>query len=228
MSVPSSSGRVFDSSPVHNEPMTDPVRLAIDQADAGALAELLAADPPAADRPLGCCAAPCPPIHAVCDRVFDRRLSARAGLRLAETLLDAGADPNARHVGNGDTLLITACALGCEPIALRLLQAGADPRARGLFGATALHWAAMLGLPEAVDALLAAGADPRLKDEEYASDPLGWAVQGWADPPNGSTGRQSDCAAKLVAAGGEVDPAWLASPKVRADPRMRAALAGAA
>ena len=48
------------------------------------------------------------PIHAICDRVFDGRLSEGQGLAFANALISAGADLDAVHPGNGDTLLISA------------------------------------------------------------------------------------------------------------------------
>jgi ankyrin repeat protein len=68
---------------------------------------------------------------------------------LVDVLLDAGADldfQRSREDGkNGDTPLIGAASLGAEDVGLRLLAAGAKPDLRGLFGETALHWAALLG-----------------------------------------------------------------------------------
>jgi ankyrin repeat protein len=46
-----------------------------------------------------------------------------------------------------------------------LLDAGAKPELRGLFGETALHWAALLG-DDRLTARLIPGSDPDLKDEK--------------------------------------------------------------
>lgn len=43
-----------------------------------------------------------------------------------------------------ETALIGAASLGAEDVGLRLLDAGAQPELLGIFGETALHWAAML------------------------------------------------------------------------------------
>jgi hypothetical protein len=71
------------------------------------------------------------------------------------------------------------------------------------------------------------------KDEAFGGTPLGWALYGWGErPPGAQHDHYYAVAALLVKAGATVDPAWLADPdrgmplaeKVRADPRMRAAL----
>ena len=108
---------------------------------------------------------------------------------------------------------------------LRLLGAGAAPELRGDFGETAFHWAALLG-EDRLAARLIEGSDLNLKDEKYNSSPLGWAVHGWGDPPAGNHGRQREVVVLLVAAGASVEPDWLESEKVRADPAMLAALRG--
>ena len=64
---------------------------------------------------------------------------------MADALIEAGADLNFQKDGKGDTPLIGAASLGAEDVGIRLLDAGANPLLRGLFGETALHWAAMLG-----------------------------------------------------------------------------------
>jgi hypothetical protein len=123
----------------------------------------------------------------------------------------------------GDTPLIGAASLGAEEVGLRLLDAGARPEVRGLFGETALHWAALLGEDRLAKRLIE-GADVNLKDEKYNSPPLGWAIHGWCEPSGGNHGRQIEVVALLVAAGAEIQPEWLESEKVRADPAMVSAL----
>jgi ankyrin repeat protein len=108
-------------------------------------------------------------------------------------------------------------------VGLRLLAAGADPCARGLFGATALHWAARLGQPTLVEALIVAGADIDLKDATYASSTLGWAVHARATKSHEDRGDPLACVRLLVAAGATVEPRWLASDAVKADAALLAA-----
>src|SRR5260370_7610182 len=66
-------------------------------------------------------------------------------LPLVEALIQAGADLNFNKDGKSETPLIGAASLGAEDVGLRLLDSGARPDLRGLFGETALHWAALLG-----------------------------------------------------------------------------------
>jgi ankyrin repeat protein len=63
-------------------------------------------------------------------------------------------------------------------VARFLLEKGADIDCRGFFGAPGLHWAAINGHKEMVEFLIARGADIHLRDEEFASTPLGWALEG--------------------------------------------------
>ena len=123
----------------------------------------------------------------------------------------------------GDTPLIGGASLGAEDVGLRLLAAGAKPDLRGLFGETALHWAALLGEDRLVAELIR-GSNINLRDEKYNSPPLGWAIHGWCDPPAGNHGRQREVVGLLVAAGASVEPEWLERERVRADPQMLAAL----
>jgi hypothetical protein len=123
----------------------------------------------------------------------------------------------------GNTPLIGAASLGAQDVGLRLLAAGAKPDLRGLFGETALHWAAMLGEDRLVSELIR-GSNVNLKDEKYNSPPLGWAIHGLCDAPAGNHDRQREVAALLAGAGASVEPAWLEREKVRADPQMLAAL----
>jgi len=86
-------------------------------------------------------------------------------------LIDAGADldyQRSREDGKrSDTPLIGAASLGAEDVGLRLLAAGAKPDIRGLFGETALHWAAMLGEDRLVAELIR-GSNVNLRDETTA------------------------------------------------------------
>ena len=104
-----------------------------------------------------------------------------------------------------------------------LLAAGAKPDLHGLFGETALHWAALLGEDRLVAELLR-GSNVNLRDEKYNSPRLGWAIHGWCEPPAGNHGRQREVVALLVTAGASVEREWLEREKVRADPEMLAAL----
>jgi hypothetical protein len=207
------------------------VKTAIRNGDAAALRQLLAQDSSRANELIRWGERkPCftHPLHFISDMLFGGTLPKGREIPLVDALLDAGADVDfqrSREDGKkGDTPLIGAASLGAENVGLRLLAAGARPQLRGLFGETALHWAAMLGEDRLVTELIR-GSNVNLRDEKYNSPPLGWALHGWCDPPAGNHGRQREVVALLVAAGATVEPEWLGREKVRADPEMLAALA---
>jgi ankyrin repeat protein len=163
------------------------------------------------------------PLHYVSDMLFNGTLPKGHELPLIDALLEAGADPDFRKEGKGETALIGAASLGAEDVGLRLLEAGARPEMLGMFGESALHWAAMLGEDRLVERLIA-GSDLDLKDAQYQSPPLGWAIHGWSNAPAGNHGRQREVVALLVAAGARIQPEWLEDEKVRADAAMVSAL----
>jgi hypothetical protein len=137
--------------------------------------------------------------------LFDGTLSNGSELGLVDALIGAGADLDFQRTPRTDTPLIGAASLGAEAVGLRLLEAGADPRPIGIFGETALHWAAMLGEDRLVAALIP-GSDLKLKDEKYRSSPVGWAIHGWGDPQAGSHGHHREVVELLRAAGATIEP----------------------
>jgi len=163
------------------------------------------------------------PLHFISDVLFNGTLQKRMELPLVEVLIQAGADLNYNKDGKGETALIGAASLGAEDVGIRLLEAGAKPEIRGMFGETALHWAALLGEDRLVQRLIPC-SDLDLKDEKYNSPPLGWAIHGWCNPPAGYRGRQREIVALLVSAGARVEPQWLESESVRSVPAMLASL----
>lgn len=86
-----------------------------------------------------------------------------------------------------------------------------------------LHWAAFAGDVDLVKVLLRQGAPVDVKDETHKATPLGWALYAWS---TGHAPREGlyQVAALLVAAGATVEPEWLADEKIRADPKMLAAI----
>jgi ankyrin repeat protein len=67
---------------------------------------------------------------------------------------------------------------GHVEVARFLLEKGADINCRGFFGAPGLHWAAINGHRPMVEFLIASGADLQLRDTQFNSTPLGWALEG--------------------------------------------------
>src|SRR5713101_582434 len=205
------------------------VKAAIRNGDADALRRLLGEDPSRANGLIRWGNNDCiltHPLHYVSDMLFEGKLERGKELPLVEALIHAGADLDFQRNGkNGksDTPLIGAASLGAGDVGLMLLDAGARPERRGLFGETALHWAALLGEVRLAGRLIE-GADLNLKDDKYKSPPLGWAIHGWSDSPAGNHGRQREVVVLLVSGGARVEPEWLESQKVRANPAMLAAL----
>ncbi len=205
------------------------VKTAIETGDAAALRRLLADVPARADELIRWgkdCRIATHPLHYVSDMRFEGRLQSGKELPLMEALIQAGADVDFQRNGEGDTPLIGAASLGAEEVGLRLLNAGAKPGLRGLFGETALHWAALLGEDRLAGRLIES-VDPNLKDKKYKSSSLGWAVHGWCNPPAGNHGRQLEVVRLLVAARATVEPEWMESEKIASSPAMLAALKAA-
>lgn len=187
--------------------MTDAVREAIEAGDDGALRRLVEADAALADADVrwgdgGENAVP--PLHFVCDAVFRGLVSQERALAMAHVLLEAGVDPDRAYARSGDTFLIAAASLGARAVGLRLLERGVDFGARGLFGATALHWAANMGLDRLAGALLDAGAKIDLRDRRYDCTPLEWGIHAWRTGTKGDRDGVVRAARVLVGRGAEV------------------------
>jgi hypothetical protein len=63
-------------------------------------------------------------------------------------------------------------------VARFLLEKGGDIDWRGFFGAPGLHWAAINGHQPMVEFLISHGADLTLRDRQFNSTALGWALEG--------------------------------------------------
>ena len=147
------------------------VKTAIETGDVANLRRLLADVPARADELIRWgkdCRIATHPLHYVSDMRFEGRLQSGEELPLMEALIQAGANVDFQRNGDGDTPLIGAASLGAEEVGLRLLNAGAKPWLRGLFGETALHWAALLGEDRLAERLIE-NVDPNLKDKKYKS-----------------------------------------------------------
>lgn len=167
------------------------------------------------------------PLHYVSDMLFEGTLQRGKELPLVEALIESGADLNfQRERSDGkmsDSPLIGAATLGAEGVGLRLLDAGAKPELQGLFGETALHWAALLGEERLARRLISCSGLNR-RDQKYNSPPLGWAIHGWENPPAGNHGKQPQVIVLLVTAGAAIEPQWLESEKVKASPAILSVL----
>jgi uncharacterized protein len=104
-------------------------------------------------------------------------LASAAGLGLMDALPRLS-----REDGAVSAAFVLACRNGHTEAARFLLERGAEIDARGFFGATGLHWAALNGHAETVGFLLGEGADRTLRDREFDSDALGWAREGGHEP----------------------------------------------
>jgi len=133
--------------------------------------------------------------------------------------------------------LAWACEFGRPAVVETLLRRGV-PVAAALphHGQTGLHWAAFGGHAPVVGILLRHGAPVNSLDASFGGTPLQWALYGWgsAATPSG-TGDYYDAVAALAKAGAKLDTVWFegddderrrAIAKLRADPRMLAALEG--
>jgi hypothetical protein len=127
-----------------------------------------------------------------------------------------------------------ACEYGQTRVVAFLLQKGVEVGTQP-HGETGLHWAAYGAHADLVKLLLKRNAPVDVKDNRYRGTPLGWALYGWCNSaPEANRAGYYEVVACLVAAGATVEPEWLADPnretpfddKLRADPRMLAALAG--
>jgi len=205
------------------------VKTAIQSGDADALRRLISAAPACVDGLI-------PwgeknniqthPLHYMSDMVFDGTLAQEKAVALARVLIEAGAEIDFQREGKGDTPLIGAASLGAEDVGLLLAEAGARREVRGIFGETALHWAAMLGEDRLVGRLVEGleASEIDVEDSEYHSTPLGWAIHGFLDPPSGNVGRQEAVIYLLVEAGAKVRDFWLSGVEARGHPKMMEAL----
>ena len=120
-----------------------------------------------------------------------------------------------------------ACAYGREAVADFLLDQGIDVdvelRGHGE-GHTGLHVAAFHGHVGVVNALLRRGARVDAIDKTWGTPPLVWALTGWSQETATDAARFYDVVARLVGAGASVEPGLLERDRVRADPKMIAAL----
>lgn len=101
-------------------------------------------------------------------------------LPCVKALLAAGADPNCRDRWGAPMLHVAVCG-GPEGRAIlpALAKAGADLEAHDRHGFSPIHWAAVMGMPDAARDLVALGANPAATD---AYGRLAWQTCGYDDP----------------------------------------------
>ena len=95
---------------------------------------------------------------AECGKLCDYKWWETATASDVQAELDAGADVNARGIGD-DTPLHRAAEWDNSEATEALIAAGVDVNARSDFGTTPLHQAARQGNAESIQLLIAAGAD---------------------------------------------------------------------
>ena len=119
-----------------------------------------------------------------------------------------------------------ACEYGRTSVVDFLLRRGIDAGERH-HGGTGLHWAAYGGHRDIAKLLLKQKAPVPPEDERFGGTPLGWALYGWQEGvPCGAPCHYDEVVKASRSTPGIADAEWLANEKIRADPRMRAALGG--
>lgn len=84
-------------------------------------------------------------------------------IRFSKSLVEMGADPNAKNESGAGALAAACSREGTAELVSCLLSLGAEATAVDMFGFTPLHRAAISGDLEVIALLLAAGADPNAR-----------------------------------------------------------------
>ena len=147
----------------------------------------------------------CHPLHYLCDLVFADKLDGQLAGEIASKLIEHGADVNGYGFAElKDTPLITAASLHADEVALVLIEAGADIHHGGLFGGTALHWAAWCGRDKVVKRLLQEEIDLDRRCISHQSTAFFWAAHGIAQGGEKNQNNQIECARMLKDAGADI------------------------
>jgi ankyrin repeat protein len=100
--------------------------------------------------------------------------------RASPTLPDDHWPPDSAHILR-DTIsdaLYAAARNGHTSVVAYLLAHGADIDAKGVFGATGLHWAAINGHQATIEFLIKRGANLTIRDSKFNATPEEWAQEG--------------------------------------------------
>ena len=184
---------------------SDDLRQAIESGDEDAAAAILRSDPACANRPISWQlnrANLSDPLHYVSDCCFNGTLSDGQAGRFARLLLAHGA--RVEGSDGRESPLLGATSLGVPAVAEALIAAGANIQATSIYGATALHWAAYMGLPSTLSLLLEQGAEIEAKCTGFGATPLFWAVQGFSRFGPEKKNDQLGAAKVLIDAGANV------------------------
>lgn len=144
------------------------------------------------------------PLHRICDHVFNNVYTDDDAVELATLFLKYGANVDGYElVIKNDTPLIAAASLHAEKTAILYMEHGANIHHQGCHGGTALHWSAWVGRDKLVKLLIDAGADIHLRDIEFNSTPLFWAIHGYKAGGEKNRYNQVECARLLLQAGAD-------------------------
>ena len=156
-------------------------------------------------------------------------LEAAAGVgrveRVRQLLLGDGSAP--ASVPERQRAFSMACAYGQLEVVRVLLDGWVAPGDRLMSpgeGHTGLHVAAYGGHADIVELLLDRGAPVDVVDAKWGTTPLVWALYAWRNDPIESPEQYQEVVSRLVAAGAVVPRELLDNDRVRADPKMLAAL----
>jgi uncharacterized protein len=181
---------------------SDSFRLLIEHGDVAGLRQVLTADPQLANRTIRWHLNQdndSDPLHFVSDCIGHGWLTNGTEGELAALLLEFGAELNGS--AGRESPLIAAASLGAEKVAKLLIDAGAELESTSVYNSRALHWAAWTGQSATVALLVARGVQLEVKDDEFSSTPLYWAVHGYGHTRPKEMNDQIGAARMLLEAG---------------------------
>lgn len=144
-----------------------------------------------------------PPLHRVCDGVFNGLYPEEKGIAIAKIFLKHGAELNVTNNPGKDSPLTAACSLNCDQLALLYIKEGADIHHQGCHGGTALHWASWCGRDVVVKKLVTMVGDINQRCIDFKSTPLFWALHGYRFGGKENRSNQVNCARILLEHGAD-------------------------